>query len=81
MRFGHCKNCFWYKWGHCFMLHVETRKESYCPDFYSRSASNETLKQVIDGWIAQKQLSLSELNDIINNYKNSKQKGNDDRRK
>lgn len=78
MKFGHCKNCFWCKWGHCFMLHVETRKESYCPDFYSRKTAKtekENLEQTINRWIVQKQLTLSKLNDIINNYKNSKQKG------
>lgn len=78
MKFGHCKNCFWCKWGHCFMLHVETRKESYCPDFYSRKTAKtekENLEQTINRWIAQKQMSLSKLNDIINNYKNSKPKG------
>ena len=74
MRFGHCKNCFWCKWGYCFMQNVETRKESYCPDFYSRRSSNEKLQQVIDRWIAQKQISLSELNNIKSRYKNSKQK-------
>ena len=57
------------------MLKKETRKDSYCPDFYSRSASNEKLKQVIDSWIAQKQMSVLELNNIINHYKESKQKG------
>lgn len=78
MRFGHCKNCFWCKWGHCFMQHVETRKESYCPDFYSRKTAKtekENLEQTINRWIAQKQMSLSELNNIISHYKNSKQKG------
>ena len=78
MRFGHCKNCFWRKWGHCFMLHVETREESYCPDFYSRKTAKtekENLEQIINRWIAQKQMSLSELNNIISHYKNSKQKG------
>ena len=75
MRFGYCKNCFWCKWEHCFMLNVETRKESYCPDFYSRSASNEKLEQVINRWIAQKQMSVLELNNIISHYKkNQKQK-------
>lgn len=57
------------------MLHVDTEKESYCPDFYSRMASNEKLEQSINRWVAQKQFSLSELNDIISRYKNSKQKG------
>lgn len=61
--------------GHCFMQHVETRKESYCPDFYSRRVSNEKLEQVINRWIAQKQMSVLELNNIINLYKESKQKG------
>ena len=78
MRFGHCKNCFWCKWGHCFMLHVETRKESYCPDFYSRKTAKtekENLEQTINRWIDLKQMSLSELNNIISHYKNSKQKG------
>lgn len=78
MRFGHCKNCFWFKWGYCFMLHVETRKESYCPDFYSRKTAKtekENLEQSINRWIAQKQMSLSELNNIISHYRNSKQKG------
>lgn len=50
------------------------RKESYCPDFYSRSASNEKLEQVINRWIAQKQMSILELNNIISHYKKSKQK-------
>ena len=78
MKLGHCKNCFWCKWGHCFMLHVKTIKESYCPDFYSRKTAEtekENLEQTINRWIAQKQMSLSELNNIISNYKNSKQKG------
>lgn len=78
MRFGHCKNCFWCKWGHCFMLHVETRNESYCPDFYSRRASRESgekLEQVINHWITQKQMTVLELNNIKSRYKNSKQKG------
>lgn len=63
------------KWGHCFMLHVDTEKESYCPDFYSRRASNEKLELTINGWIDRKQMSVSELNKIISRYKNSKQKG------
>lgn len=75
MRYGHCKNCFWYKWGYCFMYNKETRKESYCPDFYSRRSSNEKLEQVINHWIAQKQMSVLELNNIKSSYKNSKQKG------
>lgn len=75
MRYGYCKNCFWCKWGYCFMLKKETRKDSYCPDFCSRRTSNEKLKQVIDSWIAQKQMSVLELNNIINHYKESKQKG------
>ena len=75
MRFGHCKNCFWCKWGYCFMQNKETRKESYCPDFYSRRSSNEKLEQVINHWIAQKQMSVLELNNIKSRYKNSKQKG------
>lgn len=60
------------------MLHVETSKESYCPDFYSRKTAKtekENLEQTINRWIAQKQMSLSELNNIISHYKNSKQKG------
>lgn len=64
--------------GYCFMLHVETSKESYCPDFYSRKTAKtekENLEQTINRWIAQKQMSLSELNNIISHYKNSKQKG------
>ncbi len=78
MRYGYCKNCFWCKWGYCFMQNKETRKESYCPDFYSRRSSNEKnekLEQVINHWIAQKQMSVLELNNIKSRYKNSKQKG------
>lgn len=75
MRYGHCKNCFWYKWGYCFMQNKETRKESYCPDFYSRRSSNEKLEQVINHWIAQKQMSVLELNNIKSRYKNSKTEG------
>lgn len=75
MRYGYCKNCFWCKWGYCFMLKKETRKDSYCPDFYSRRASKEKLEQDIKRWIAQKQMSVLELNNIINHYKESKQKG------
>lgn len=26
MRYGYCKNCFWWKWGYCFMQNKETRK-------------------------------------------------------
>ena len=75
MRYGYCKNCFWCKWGYCFMQNKETRKESYCPDFYSRRSSNEKLEQVINHWIAQKQMSVLELYNIKSRYKNSKQKG------
>ena len=57
------------------MLKKETRKDSYCPDFYSRRASKEKLEQDIKRWIAQKQMSVLELNNIINHYKESKQKG------
>lgn len=60
------------------MLHVDTRNDSYCPDFYSRRTSNEKnekLEQVINRWIAQKQMTVLELNNIISRYKNSKKKG------
>jgi hypothetical protein len=60
------------------MQNKETRNDSYCPDFYSRRTSkekNEKLEQVINHWIAQKQMSVLELNNIKSRYKNSKQKG------
>lgn len=75
MNHGYCKNCFWHKWGHCFMQGVETKDNSYCPDYYNRKATNEKLEQSINRWIAQKQLSVLELNNIISRYNNSKQKG------
>ncbi len=68
MNHGYCKNCFWHKWGHCFMQDVETNDNSYCPDYYNRKKEKETLEQVIIRWIKTKQYSLSELNKIINNY-------------
>ena len=68
MNHGYCKNCFWYKWGHCFMQDVETNDNSYCLDYYNRKKEKETLEQVIIRWIKTKQYSLSELNKIINNY-------------
>ena len=40
-----------------------------------RKQRKKNLEQTINRWIAQKQMSLSELNNIISHYKNSKQKG------
>lgn len=75
MNHGYCKNSFWHKWGHCFMQGVETKDNAYCPDYYNRKATNEKLEQSINRWIAQKQLSVLELNNIISRYNNTKQKG------
>ena len=68
MNHGYCKNCFWHKWNYCFMQNVETKDNSYCPDYYNRKKAKESLEQSINRWIAQKQFTLSELNNIINRY-------------
>ena len=50
------------------MQNVETKDNSYCPDHYNRKKAKESLEQSINRWIAQKQFTLSELNNIINRY-------------
>lgn len=50
------------------MQNVEVKDDSYCPDYYNRKKSKETLERIIRRWIDRNQFSLSELNKIINRY-------------
>ena len=68
MNHGKCANCYWYKWGHCFMQGVKTNDSSYCPDYHNRNKEKETLEQLINHWVATGKYSLSELNKIKNHY-------------
>ena len=38
---GYCQNCWWHKDGVCFMQSVETKDESYCPDYANRDKLNK----------------------------------------
>lgn len=68
MNHGKCANCYWYKWGHCFMQDTKTNDNSYCPDYHNRRREKETLEQLINRWIETKKYPLSKLNNIINNH-------------
>ena len=72
MNHGSCKKCFWHKWDYCFMQNVEVKDDSYCPDYYNKKKSKETLERIIRRWIDRNQFSLSELNEIINRYHEQK---------
>lgn len=50
------------------MQNVEVKDDSYCPDYYNKKKSKETLERIIKRWIDRNQFSLSELNKIINRY-------------
>ena len=58
------------------MQNVEVKDDSYCPDYYNRKKSKETVERIIRRWIDRKQFSLSELNKIINRYYEQKKKYN-----
>ncbi len=68
MNHGICANCFWYKWGHCFMSNNDTGKNSYCPDYYNRERTKKTLKDSINNWLAKGQLSAEDLERIKQKY-------------
>lgn len=50
MRFGHCKTCWWWKEGFCYMHNNRTKEASYCPDHTNREKENRTYG-TIDVWI------------------------------
>jgi hypothetical protein len=50
------------------MQDVDTKEESYCPDYHNRKKEKETLEQLINRWIETKKYSVLELNNIINRY-------------
>ena len=68
MNHGICANCFWYKWGHCFMSGNDAGKNSYCPDYYNRKRTKKTLKDSINNWLAKGQLSIEDLERIKQKY-------------
>ena len=52
---GYCQNCWWHKDGVCFMQSVETKDESYCPDYANRDKLNKkgTLDELLAKWEAK----------------------------
>lgn len=54
------------------MQNVEVKDDSYCPDYYNKKKSKETLERIIRRWIDRNQFSLAELNNIINRYHEQK---------
>lgn len=54
------------------MQNVEVKDDSYCPDYYNKKKSKETLERIIRRWIDRNQFSLEELNKIINRYHEQK---------
>lgn len=67
MNHGYCKNCFWYKWNHCFTQDVGTKDDSYCPDYINRNRTKETLDDYLKGWIEHGLISNDELELIKEN--------------
>ena len=54
MRFGHCKNCWWWKEGYCYMYHNRTEETSYCPDYTNRKKENKEGGETLEDWIKRK---------------------------
>ena len=62
MRFGHCKNCYWWNRcssnkGICFM-HTQsediiTLEEAYCPDFVNRKKYGKESGMTLKDWTEQ----------------------------
>ena len=62
MRFGHCKNCYWwnecsYNKGICFM-HTQsediiTLENAYCPDFVNRKKYEKESGMTLKEWTEQ----------------------------
>lgn len=68
MNHGKCINCFWHKWGHCFIQNCDTQDNSYCPDYYNRKREKESLNDIINEWLAKGIMSASHINRIKQKY-------------
>lgn len=62
MRFGHCKNCYWWDRcrpdkGICFMHTYSedtiTLEDSYCPDFVNRKKNEKESGMTLKEWTEQ----------------------------
>lgn len=62
MRFGHCKNCYWWDKcrpdkGICFMHTYSedtiTLEDSYCPDFVNRKKNEKESGMTLKEWTEQ----------------------------
>ena len=62
MRFGHCKNCYWWDRcrpdkGICFMHTYSedtiTLEDSYCPDFINRKKNEKESGMTLKEWTEQ----------------------------
>lgn len=62
MRFGHCKNCYWWDRcakdkGICFMHTYSedtiTQEDSYCPDFVNRKKYEKESGMTLKKWTEQ----------------------------
>jgi len=54
MRYGHCKNCWWWLNGICYFQMVRTMMDYYCPDYHNRKKDKEKL---ID-WIIKNDITF-----------------------
>lgn len=49
MKFGHCKTCWWWKEGFCYVWNNKTEESSYCPDHWNRKKGDK--EETLDDWI------------------------------
>lgn len=56
MRLGHCKSCWWYKDGRCYMHRSHVLEIGYCPDYYNRTIGNKEDGKLSDWIKEQKEL-------------------------
>lgn len=49
--FGHCKHCWFWKLGYCYMHNNPTKETSYCPDYANRRKYNKENGQTLEEWI------------------------------
>lgn len=69
MRFGHCKNCWWWEkipstidvddghsTGICWMQVFYSKPDSYCPDYTNRCKTNKEFGQTLNEWKSQKRI-------------------------
>lgn len=68
MNHGYCSKCFWYKYGHCFMLGQSANDNGYCFDYFGRSRSKSTIDDLISEWIKLGKFSEERLQEIKDDY-------------